>query len=119
MLKNVSELKKKVFVSINETFHSVLSNDYNEIFEDCVLLSHQEFIEKYKINFTSVIEELHLITTYQYKTFDGGEIEIELHKFDGDYDFKYNARKATEQTQKIQDDFEASWVNDDLAVRLF
>lgn len=119
MLRNVLELKKIVFVSINEKLHRVSFNDYNEIFEDCILLLHQEFIEKYKINFVSAIKELHLVTAYQYKTFDGGEIEIELHKFDGDYDFKYNARKATEQTQKIQDEFEASWINDDLAIQFF
>lgn len=119
MLKNISELQKKVLVSINNELYNPSFTSYNEIFEDCILSSYQEFIEKYKINFHSAIQELHLITIYQYKTFDGGEIEIELHKFDGDYDFKYNTKRKTEQTQKIQDDFETSWVNDDLAVQLF
>ena len=119
MLKNVTELKKEVFVSINNELYKPTFSNYNEIFEDSILNSHQEFIEKYKIKYPSAIQDFHLITVYHYKTFDRGEIEIQLHKFDGDYDFKYKSKSETEQSQKIQDDFEASWINDDLAVQLF
>lgn len=119
MLKNVAELKKEVFVSINNELHKPVFTDYNEVLEDSILFSHQEFIEKYKIKYFSAIQDFHLITAYQYKTFDGGEIEIELHKFDGDYDFKYKTKSQTEQIKKIQDDFEASWINDDLTAQLF
>jgi hypothetical protein len=119
MIRNISQLRKRVLVSINNELHNPSFTNYNEIFEDCILSTHQDFVEKYKINFQSTIHELHLITIYEYKTFDGGEIEIELHKFDADYDFKYNTKIKTAQTKKIQEEFEVTWINDDLAIQLF
>ena len=119
MMKNVKEMKKEVLVSINGTLSNISLNDYNEILDNFIFLSQIDFITKYRIKYPMAIQDLHLVTTYRYKTFDGGEIEVELHKFDGDYDFKYNMEKYSQQAQKIQDDFEASWVNDNLAVQLF
>jgi hypothetical protein len=36
-----------------------------------------------------------------------------------DYDFKYNAKINSEQTRKIQNEFEPSWLNDELAFKFF
>lgn len=119
MLENITEMKRQVFININDEFHKVLFKNYNEILDDIVFLTQKDFIEKHKINYPSAIQDLHLVTVFHFKTFDAGEIEIELHKFDGDYDFKYITKSKSEQTQKIQDDFEVSLVNDDLAVQLF
>lgn len=119
MLKNINDLKREVFVNVNGELHKVSFTNYNEIVDDIIFLSQQDFIEKYRINFASAIQDLHLVDVFHFKTFDGGEIEIELHKFDGDYDFKYKTKGRSEQSQKIQEDFETLWANDDLAVLLF
>lgn len=119
MLENINELKRQVLAEINGSLHSPVFTNYREMLGDSFLLNKKEFIIKYSIDFKSEVKNLHLIDIFLFKTFDGGEIEIELHKYDGDYEYKYNTKIASEQVQKIQDNFEASWINDNLNVLLF
>ncbi|MCF6149420.1 MAG: hypothetical protein E3K37_12265 [Candidatus Kuenenia sp.] len=119
MLEDISQFQRDVIVSINGQFFHPKFDKYRDMLGDCFLIDNKEFIQKYKIDYKGKIENMHLIDIFNFKTFDGGEIEVELHKYDGDYRYVYNMTTLTLQSQKIQDDFEACWVNDELAILLF
>lgn len=118
MLQNVTEMKRDVFVSINHFPYKVSYTSYNQIMEDVIFCTDEIFFEKYNINLTEPVWDLHLVTVFNFKTFDGGKMIVELHKFDGDYWFIYKPVFETTETQIIRDEFEPYWRNDTLCENL-
>lgn len=118
MLNNLIEFKRNTFLRADKKNIAIDFSDYNSLMNDLFFLERKSFIKKYKLDSGLTTSEFHLLEKFYFKTFDKGEIEIDMHKYDGDYEFIYRVISSTPQSTKIQEEFEPSWMNEDFNISL-
>lgn len=118
MLNNLKEFKRNIFLRTDKENIAIDFSDYNSLVDDLFFLERRNFLRKYKLDSSLRTSEIHLLESFHFKTFDKGEIEIDMHKYDGDYEFVYRIISSTPQSLKIQEEFEQSWMNEDFNISL-